>query len=162
MRPWPGSISWLALFTAVLAAAVRVGPATATEPVYFASPGLVFPSTGDRRDAEVGDFNGDGRPDVIVACWISDGFSFLAGDGAGQLEPEVRTPLPASVLDFAVAELTGDTHLDLVAIFLSSLLVSVYPGVGDGTFAAPMSTTLGSFPGNVVGRMHQRDGWPPT
>jgi VCBS repeat-containing protein len=55
--------------------------------------------------------------------------------------------LPASV---AVADLDGDTHLDLAVANELSRSVSVLLGAGDGTFAAPASFAAGSGPFSVT------------
>ena len=61
----------------------------------------------------VGDFNGDGKPDLAVPNLASNNVSVLAGKGDGTFEPAVNFgagTLPNSV---AVGDFNGDGKPDL-------------------------------------------------
>lgn len=103
----------------------------------------------------VGDFNGDGRPDLIVAC--GGGLSILFGNGDGTFQAAVNQTGPTGTL--FVADFNGDGRADLA---ISSPVPSVWPpvsdtlvmlGNGDGTFKSPVTYPLavvavGDFDGN--------------
>ena len=93
----------------------------------------------------VGDFNGDGHPDV-VACdqpwgespWWEAGV--LLGDGAGGFAPRIGVPaITASCRDIAVGDFNGDGKQDLVTAFnepLDEQGAGVLLGDGSGHFSA--------------------------
>ncbi len=106
-------------------------------------------------DAALGDFNGDGRVDVLTIG--GSGLSVLPGLGDGTFGGpigSVRT-FPEDGL-IATADVNDDGRLD-VAISRSGSL-DVRLGLGDGTFAAPSSYPAGSFPEPAVAADFDGDG----
>jgi hypothetical protein len=82
---------------------------------------------GDRpNEIVVGDFDGDGRPDLAIASF--GGLYVLMNAGGGNFGPLVRTQFDVPVLGLVVADFNRDGKLDLAAG--SRLLL----GQGDGTF----------------------------
>jgi len=92
----------------------------------------------------VGDFNGDGIPDI--AAIVDNGFVVLMGNGDGTFQNPVAysTELAYSL---AIADFNNDGNLDIVVANLDPSTVSVYLGNGDGTFQPPLAsgTTYGSY-----------------
>ncbi len=103
---------------------------------------------GGAAAVAVGDFNGDGIPDLAVATNFD--VSILLGDASGSFSgPRVFAAgkLPRSV---AVGDFNGDTLLDLaVANFLSDN-VSILLGNGRGAFSRPNHFRVGDGPVSVV------------
>src|SRR5207237_1519142 len=95
----------------------------------------------------VGDFNGDGRPDLAVANALSSNVSVLLGDGDGTFQAALNFDTggggPVSV---TVGDFNGDGHLDLAVANPGSNTVSVLLGNGDGTLQAPVTFAVGNFP----------------
>ncbi len=103
----------------------------------------------------VGDFTGDGRPDLVVYggaatqdIWV------IPGAGDGGYSPPLRTPLTAVGDPFmAAGDLDHDGRLDLV-VDASELTSNTYDqiavlvGHGDGGFSAPTFLDLGTYLGN--------------
>ena len=115
----------------------------------------------------VGDFNRDGKLDLVYADCVTPGTGlwFLPGKGDGSFQPPVSisgTPSLGTITMLAAADLSGDGKLDLIA---GELLVGgasqpsmppnppsgawVWLGNGDGTFQSPVeyanATDLYSF-----------------
>jgi hypothetical protein len=82
-----------------------------------------------------GDFNGDGKPDLIVMDDYSTGFQVLLGNGNGTFEPPVDTKLNTT-LNFSIGDFNGDGKTDIVVstLFNGQTLISIYLSKGDGTF----------------------------
>jgi hypothetical protein len=92
----------------------------------------------------VGDFNGDGKPDLVLAANGAESLILLGnGDGTFSQQPAV-TNAPG-FLQAKVVDLNGDGHLDLV--LACDGLIAVALGKGDGTFQAATSLPGGSLPG---------------
>lgn len=127
-----------------------------------------FPATG----AEVlvqGDFNKDGKPDIIVGAGASQGAITLRlgnGDGTFQAPLTVgRTDYPATT-DIAAADLNNDGNLDLVVVAQNNFAggtsgtFQVFFGNGDGTFQAPVSYAGANVPYSVAVGDFNGDGLP--
>src|SRR6266852_3242954 len=83
-----------------------------------------------------GDFNHDGKPDVVMT--VNGGFAVALGNGDGTFQSAVFYPTQLSYF-LAVADFNGDGNLDIVTADdnLGPSTVSVYLGNGDGTFKTP-------------------------
>jgi FG-GAP-like repeat/Abnormal spindle-like microcephaly-assoc'd, ASPM-SPD-2-Hydin len=104
-----------------------------------------------------GDFNGDGKLDIVV---LDDGgFSVSLGNGDGTFQKAVfyATQLAYSL---AVADFNNDGKLDIVVANenLNPSTVSVYLGNGDGTFRSPVSSNTTNYSSFVVTGDFNSDG----
>jgi FG-GAP-like repeat/Abnormal spindle-like microcephaly-assoc'd, ASPM-SPD-2-Hydin len=95
----------------------------------------------------VGDFNGDGNPDLAVANG-NGSVSVLLGNGDGTFQPAVSYPTQLYAQGVQVGDFNNDGKLDLV--MCGSQWVTVLLGNGDGTFQAPIPTTPPDHP-NAIG-----------
>ena len=99
---------------------------------------------GDQPESiAVGDFNGDGKPDVAVATQ-SSGAAVLLGYGDGTFHTAVNYSTGGQFRSIIAADLDGDGKLDLaVAYALGNVNaggVAVLHGLGNGTFGSASST----------------------
>jgi len=99
--------------------------------------------------AAVGDFNKDGRPDLMVND-TSSSLRVLWGNGDGTFQPGPRLPrLPRVPGSLVIADFNRDGQADLAVLSATGIApnngyaVSVFLGQGDGTFQAPISTSVG-------------------
>jgi uncharacterized protein (TIGR03437 family) len=82
-----------------------------------------------------GDFNGDGRIDLLTVSARGDYIDFLPGKGDGTFGSLIETDIaygPPPVAMTAVGDFNKDGHLDFVSG------EAVYAGNGDGTFRFPV------------------------
>jgi hypothetical protein len=85
---------------------------------------------GDTVQA-VADLDGDGRPDLITSTAV------LLGADGGTFEPPGLLPPGFPFFRALVFDVSGDGLLDLVTLSVPARAVSVYLGLGNGTFQAP-------------------------
>jgi sugar lactone lactonase YvrE len=100
----------------------------------------------------VGDFNGDGIPDVALPEEGTYKVKVLLGKGDGTFAAPISSTLadvnPTSIV---TGDFNGDGILDLAIADNESDIVTVLLGNGDGTFtAAASSSTVGSGPSQIV------------
>jgi hypothetical protein len=106
------------------------------------------------QSVAVGDFTGDGIPDLAVANYFSNNVSVLLGNGDGSLQEAPSFDAGLSPQVVAVGDFTGDGIPDLVVadfgIYGAGNGVSVLLGNGDGTFQAPQKFAAGTGPVSVT------------
>jgi hypothetical protein len=100
--------------------------------------GFTSNSDAGTYPAAVGDFNGDGIPDVVVPNYgfSEDGntVTVLLGKGEGILGDKRSYPVLQMPRAVALADFNGDGHLDMAVAASGGL--SILLGNGDGTFQA--------------------------
>lgn len=112
-----------------------------------------------------GDFNGDGKPDLVVANANGSSISVLLNNGNGTFAPAVTyyVPLSDTPVVVAVADLNGDGMLDVVTVgsWAAGGQLVVFLGNGDGTFQTGVAYLFGGqFPGDFLIADMNGDGKP--
>ncbi|PYI80266.1 MAG: hypothetical protein DME26_21920, partial [Verrucomicrobia bacterium] len=115
----------------------------------FASAGT-FRAGSQPVSVAVADFNGDGKPDLVVANQVSGDVSVLLGNGNGTFQTAVNYASGNGPSSVAVGDFNGDGKRDLAIANSGSGDVSVLLGNGDGTFQAFVSYGLGDVPQSVA------------
>ena len=118
---------------------------------------LTFMAGDDPIRATIGDANGDGRDDIIVACFgLSNQLLVRLSTGSAFADP-VAIPL-SSPVGVALGDLDGDGKLDAVASNIEDGTVSLLHGNGDGSFGPPVHVPMGPEPVSLAVADFDRDG----
>jgi hypothetical protein len=127
------------IFLTFLAFAFIALPANAQ--IDFFAPQVY--ETDDSHHLVVADFNDDGHHDLLTSGNDSSGgASVLLGDGAGNFATSASFGGRSRYLPVGVADFDQDNVLDVVMINYYGD-ISVFPGLGNGTFLPPMVTATG-------------------
>ncbi len=84
------------------------------------------------EDLTIGDFNGDGKPDVATANFLSNTISILLNNGNGTFQTHVDYSTGLQPEHIISGDFNGDGKLDLVTITQAG--ISLHLGNGGGTF----------------------------
>jgi adhesin/invasin len=106
-----------------------------------------------------GDFNNDGRTDLVSANLGTNNVSLLLDNGGGGFTSSTWSTgtAPRGV---AAADFDQDGNLDLVVANSTASSVTVLYGNGDGTFSFTLTPAVGSAPQSVVAADLNGDGCP--
>jgi hypothetical protein len=116
-------------------------------------PAVDYPTGTFPLWAATGDFNEDGKPDLVTANSNAANLSLLLGDGNGGFLPPSLVAIGFPAISVETGFFDPDGHADVVAISGGSLnRATLLRGVGNGTFQLPEGYTVGSnsyriFPG---------------
>jgi len=107
------------------------------------------------RSVAVGDFNGDGHPDLALPISAPrgsgpDSVSILLGDGTGSFGVATSFPVQNNAFPVAIGDFNDDGSLDLAVPNSLSGTVSILLGDGVGRFGPTSNFTVGSSPDAVA------------
>jgi hypothetical protein len=105
-----------------------------------------------------GDFNSDGRFDLITANQGMPNLSVLLGNGDGTFQAPVNIPLSGVPTGMVAGDFNEDGKLDLVVTDWTNDVVWVLIGDGAGGFASSTSVFVGTDPFSVVKADFNLDG----
>lgn len=149
------------LFACASLACFLPSAALAQSSLSFTRHDITSPSFGAIRGSAAGDFNADGRADLVVATArygsLGEKLLTLLGNGDGTFAIASTMDVPSEVVSFVVGDFNGDGRQDFAASAFYSNAIVVRLGNGDGTFTAAadigtdfpaMSLVLGDFDGD--------------
>jgi hypothetical protein len=126
----------------------------------FAAGGTPFGEAATDFNGAPADFNGDGKPDVVVTNFLSNTVSVLLGNGDGTLQPPRTFAAGSYATSVAVADFNGDGKPDIATTDGIGQAVSVLLGNGDGTFQPQRKFLVATSPGSVAAADVNGDGKP--
>lgn len=104
------------------------------DPLFSPAAGPPVNVGGRPNDIAAGDWNKDGKLDVVT-CNDGETVTVLLGDGRGGFAPAPGSPLKESAHLIAVGDVNKDKNPDLALTHHDSFGVVVLLGAGDGRFA---------------------------
>ena len=126
---------------------------TITAPTSAVLLGQWVVASGTNPEALVtGDFNRDGKLDLVIANQGSNNLTVLLGNGDGTFTPALSAPATGnSPVALAAGDFNGDGNPDLAVANSSDNALSILLGAGNGTFtAASGSPATGNGPAAVA------------
>jgi FG-GAP-like repeat/RTX calcium-binding nonapeptide repeat (4 copies) len=114
------------------------------------APQTIVPVGQHPESIGVGDFNGDGKVDLVTANYADNDISILIGNGDGTFQPQQTIPVAHGPTSVAVGDFAGDGIDDIVVTSLSTHSVQVLMGNGNGTFKPAQTLQVGNDPESVA------------
>lgn len=115
----------------------------------FQSP-AIYTTDSYPTSLVMGDFNRDGKLDIVTGNSIANDVSFFAGNGNGGFNAAVNSfalNFPDSI---AAGDVNGDGILDLVTVAANFSQVAILLGKGDGAFGQRVEFAAGQQPWAVA------------
>jgi hypothetical protein len=106
-----------------------------------------------------GDFNGDGKADLVGAKNFDEGISIMHGDGAGNFSAPSIFPDDGSG-GITVGDFNGDGKSDIAALDGDGANVSILHGDGAGQLGTATLYSVGYVPNSIVSADFNADGKP--
>jgi hypothetical protein len=128
------------------------------------APAITHPvggQLGSVISVSVGDFNSDGKADLVLGNLSQNGVSVLLGNGDGTFGQKTTYSVGHDVRGIvAIGDFDADGDQDLAAPASNDGTVSILRGNGDGTFGQPTDYTLDTHAIHVVVGDFNTDGKP--
>ena len=123
-------------------------------------PATNFAVGSNPPSVAVGDFNGDGKPDLAVANQTSNTVSIRLGTGTGSFGAATNFTAGTNPRSVAVGDFNGDGKIDLAVANQAGNNVSILLGTGSGSFGAATNFVVGTNPFFVAVGDFNGDGRP--
>ncbi len=113
---------------------------------------------GGAWSVAAGDFNSDGKADLVITRFNDYDVLVLLGTGSGSFAPGRAYPVERFPKEIVVRDLDGDGDLDLVVNSEEAVGVSVLLGNGKGSFQRMALIPASRYPSGLVLADFDRDG----
>lgn len=113
---------------------------------------------GNSAALAIGDFNGDGKPDLAAATGPTSTVAILLNNGNGTFASPLQFGAGDSVTYVTTGDFNGDGKLDLAVSDGVTDTVAILLGKGNGTFHDPVANYAGRVPGVLSVGDFNRDG----
>jgi hypothetical protein len=117
-----------------------------------------FPVGSVPSSVAKGDFNSDGKMDLVTANFGSDDLSILLGNGLGGFSAQTNISVGNQPIFVICADFNNDGKIDLEVANQGSNTVCVLLGNGLGQFSAPTYFPVGSQPTSLAAVDYNNDG----
>ena len=114
----------------------------------FQSP-VSYPAGTGSSFVAVGDINGDGAPELIVANW-GGSVSVLGNKGDGTFFPATNYGTGHTPFALALGDFNGDGNIDIAVANSDDSNVTLLLGSGAGSFIRGSNVSVGSIPQSIV------------
>ncbi len=105
-----------------------------------------------------GDFDGDGKYDLVVVNGSGNSYSILKGDGKGLFTAQAPVAVGLNPTSVKVADFNKDGHMDFVVTVQTASQAKVFLGKGDLTFHPSVDYPVSAGPVDSVIRDFNNDG----
>ncbi len=129
----------------------------AAQDVKFTSP-VTYPA-GSPYVVTSGDFNNDGKVDVVAGDVSHSDIVMLLGNGDGTLKAPATYHQAAAPYYLIANDFNRDGKLDMASANPYAANISIFFGKGDGQFESPVNYPVGRFPTQIRAADFNRDGW---
>lgn len=119
---------------------------------------FVLQSASAPISVTVGDFNRDGKSDIVTANNASQNISVLLGNGTGGFGSATNFKVPSRPTSVTVGDFNADGISDLAVTSFFFNNVSILLGNGNGTFNSATEFVVGTNPNSVVVGDFNKDG----
>jgi hypothetical protein len=125
----------------------------------FGAP-VAVTTSGFKITIAVGEFTGDGRPDVVATNDTKGDFDLLVQQADGTFLPAAKSPFDAGdrAIGLAVADFNKDGKHDVATGDYTNDAVLVRSGLGNGDFGPPASLPAGNGPAGIEAADFNFDG----
>ena len=141
----------------LLLCTVAIAERVVAQDVKFTSP-VTYPA-GSPYVVTSGDFNGDGKQDLVAGDVQHNDLVMLLGNGDGTLKPPATYHQSAAPYYLVANDFNRDGKLDLATANPYAANISVFFGKGDGSFETPVNYPVGRYPNQLRAADFNRDGW---